>query len=1118
MNRHLYAAQDPPKLLPSEIINTSEITSKTLGYRIILTNFRILLEYNPKQFQDTNNQNRQVLPNQSRQNQSANNQFLNDSLSHPENFTISIPLTEILILNSSSGFNFENSEKFVLRRKYSTPIVCYFDTIQKAQIWSKRVRDAAEKAFLKSSFKDTFAYISCRNRHFLEGGNNNVNTNNSMSNSVRQSSPSYMSLSPKNNRRMSVQHFGHTDLSSELTQQKIHMSTVEDDNVLISKETLPSKSSTKPFDVEYHRLNWLHFQNRWRIVKNENYSLVPTYGEKFLIPYQINDGQIHSIIKFRHLGRFPVPTWKIPNKNVVMLRSSQPSTGILGMTRNRHDEALFHYVSEFTNNKTAIIDCRSNLAAGGNRFKGGGTEHLEYYTSCSNVKFLNLPNIHSVRESLQKMLNLFESVYFPTEENYLDIVGSPSNLYLYENPNNNQIKKQDMGQNEGNQRNGNSLSPVSMMTGASGLLDQMQKMGNNLMKNAAKDLSNNQPNFKQIASDQMNFQHHSENNNNKNDKIPIPSSSGMPAFSYVNETLPTMGSFEEIPQNLLDMNLNQQNKQQATTNYISLGSNSENFYSELEKSQWLNYISNLLTAALQVQHTMIISNQSCLIHCSDGWDRTSQLCALTKLISDPFYRTLTGFKILIETDFIYYGHKLADRNGVFGGIKDENERSPIFLQFLDCVFQIICQFPNELEFNENFIIKLAKHSISGLVGNFFFNTDCERKEYHVDSRTRSIWDILGIGEKNAETVRNEKYSVYKNVHYQPKLKLLTPIPHLSRLKIWSNMYLDFTPQLSTLCRIYLSKKGMTGSGRGQIQPEMLSFDAESTNNCNENDNLENLENSVANGMKHSIDMTNTSKVNLDSLENSAESDDEFVEDQVPYRSTNDYIPYNNQMNAGNMLQEEVIVDVHQPNKEKVNSSKILEPTKIPNVTNVTKIKPNSPINHLQSFEIQPVQNQYIDKNIEFLQEQEISTNQPIKSNSNQNQRTRNNDSHSSFVDEDEMVNKLLTEQLLNDATQDIPGQATTKTDDCIKRHGIDILLDGRFSDDHSQNTGGRQNFFTKDEREDYQKSNLKKRYCQSLMAEDLMEMPFDEEYFEIWVNKIRNDLLDRILGSGAINI
>ena len=117
-----------------------------------------------------------------------------------------------------------------------------------------------------------------------------------------------------------------------------------------------------------------------------------------------------------------------------------------------------------------------------------------------------------------------------------------------------------------------------------------------------------------------------------------------------------------------------------------------------------------------------------------------------------------------------------------------------------------------------------------------------------------------------------------------------------------------------------------------------------------------------------------------------------------------------------------------------------------------------------------------------------------------------------------MVNKLLTEQLLNDATQDIPGQATTKTDDCIKRHGIDILLDGRFSDDHSQNTGGRQNFFTKDEREDYQKSNLKKRYCQSLMAEDLMEMPFDEEYFEIWVNKIRNDLLDRILGSGAINI
>jgi myotubularin-related protein 6/7/8 len=29
-----------------------------------------------------------------------------------------------------------------------------------------------------------------------------------------------------------------------------------------------------------------------------------------------------------------------------------------------------------------------------------------------------------------------------------------------------------------------------------------------------------------------------------------------------------------------------------------------------------------------------------LVHCSDGWDRTAQLCALAAIMLDPFYRTI----------------------------------------------------------------------------------------------------------------------------------------------------------------------------------------------------------------------------------------------------------------------------------------------------------------------------------------------------------------------------------------------------------------------------------------------------------------------------------------------
>ena len=34
---------------------------------------------------------------------------------------------------------------------------------------------------------------------------------------------------------------------------------------------------------------------------------------------------------------------------------------------------------------------------------------------------------------------------------------------------------------------------------------------------------------------------------------------------------------------------------------------------------------------------------SVLIHCSDGWDRTSQLCSLSKIMLDPYYRTIEVF-------------------------------------------------------------------------------------------------------------------------------------------------------------------------------------------------------------------------------------------------------------------------------------------------------------------------------------------------------------------------------------------------------------------------------------------------------------------------------------------
>ena len=51
------------------------------------------------------------------------------------------------------------------------------------------------------------------------------------------------------------------------------------------------------------------------------------------------------------------------------------------------------------------------------------------------------------------------------------------------------------------------------------------------------------------------------------------------------------------------------------------------------------------------------------------------------------------------------------------------ERSPIFLQFLDAVWQIMQQFPWSFEFNENLLVTIMEHLYSSRFGTFLMNTD-----------------------------------------------------------------------------------------------------------------------------------------------------------------------------------------------------------------------------------------------------------------------------------------------------------------------------------------------------------------------------------------------------------
>lgn len=69
-----------------------------------------------------------------------------------------------------------------------------------------------------------------------------------------------------------------------------------------------------------------------------------------------------------------------------------------------------------------------------------------------------------------------------------------------------------------------------------------------------------------------------------------------------------------------------------------------NFIKGLESSGWLKHIQSVLETSFFIAQA-VDNGVSVVVHCSDGWDRTAQVCSLASLMLDPYYRTIAGFEV-----------------------------------------------------------------------------------------------------------------------------------------------------------------------------------------------------------------------------------------------------------------------------------------------------------------------------------------------------------------------------------------------------------------------------------------------------------------------------------------
>ena len=218
----------------------------------------------------------------------------------------------------------------------------------------------------------------------------------------------------------------------------------------------------------------------------------------------------------------------------------------------------------------------------------------------------------------------------------------------------------------------------------------------------------------------------------------------------------------------------------------------------LRKTGWLRHISAIIEGAVLIARNVHLANSHVLVHCSDGWDRTAQLSALAQLCLDPFYRTIRGFAILVEKDWLAFGHKFGHRTGhlvpdltdfvalpgddvaahtAFLASVQKNlafssshfkETSPVFHQFLDCVYQMHRQFPNRFEFDERLLQALHHELHACRYGTFLMNCELERKGSGIPASdlTESVWDrFLDFADEAAPKPKAE----WLNSAYEPAL-------------------------------------------------------------------------------------------------------------------------------------------------------------------------------------------------------------------------------------------------------------------------------------------------------------------------------------------------------------
>nr|XP_014425687.1 myotubularin-related protein 12 isoform X1 [Pelodiscus sinensis] len=221
------------------------------------------------------------------------------------------------------------------------------------------------------------------------------------------------------------------------------------------------------------------------------------------------------------------------------------------------------------------------------------------------------------------------------------------------------------------------------------------------------------------------------------------------------------------------------------------------WFSLLESTNWLEIVRRCLKKAIEVVEYLEGQNTNVLLVEEYASDLCCVISSLVQVMMDSHYRTKFGFQSLIQKEWVMGGHCFLDRCNHLR--QNDKEEAPVFLLFLDCVWQLVQQYPPAFEFTETYLTVLSDSLYIPIFSTFFFNsqhqkdTNMSGESYNAQSshfRFLTVWDWSVQFEPKAQVLLN-------NPLYAEKQKLDRSQRKTTRFKHQRQLSLPLTQTKSS---------------------------------------------------------------------------------------------------------------------------------------------------------------------------------------------------------------------------------------------------------------------------------------------------------------------------------